>query len=393
MNKVTDITISQNSVVSLHSQLHNQLRQLILSGRWEIGSRIPSESTFTRALKISRSTVRLALQQAEIEGLIERFPGRGTFVASQTKGRDRRLIAFVTHLFDSESLLLMLKGAENAARMRGYQLILNQVENHQDEIETLHRLNSEPIAGILIWPDANASTPNAANEQHYRQITLPVVTIDRFIHGMECDCVTSDHYGGALAVMHHLLGLGHERIVFLTHYLQDLLAVKERYRAYCDALLAHGLQPLQPWLVGQPGNEISASYALRASVGENSAELQQIKNYMLTAQPAPTAIFALNDYIAIIASRAMKLLNYPIPDAISIVGFDDIDLAAHLDVPLTTVAQNPFAVGERAARRLFDRLEGHSDPVVCECLPTELRVRYSTAAPAGIARKEVVAVE
>src|SRR5258707_15373155 len=104
LNKVTDITISQNSVISLHVQLHNQLRQLILSGRWPHAVRIPSESQLAEHLKVSRSTVRLALQQAEIEGLIERIAGRGTFVAYvPTKGRKSHLIAFVTCGFDAEN--------------------------------------------------------------------------------------------------------------------------------------------------------------------------------------------------------------------------------------------------------------------------------------------------
>ena len=76
MNKVTDISLAEDSFISLHVQLHNQLRQLIHSGRWPNASRIPSENEFTSHLNISRSTVRLALQQAELEGLIERIAGR-----------------------------------------------------------------------------------------------------------------------------------------------------------------------------------------------------------------------------------------------------------------------------------------------------------------------------
>src|SRR5687768_15595665 len=129
MNKVTDVAISVNSVISLHVQLHNQLRQLILSGRWPYASRIPSESQFAEHLTISRSTIRLALQQAEIEGLIERIAGRGTFVAYQpSKERANRLIAFVTCGFDGVSDLLMLSGAENEVKAHGYQIIFSNVQ-------------------------------------------------------------------------------------------------------------------------------------------------------------------------------------------------------------------------------------------------------------------------
>lgn len=385
MNKVTDISITQDSFVSLHIQLHNQLRHLILSGRWAAGSRLPSESTFADALHISRSTVRLALQQAEIEGLIERFAGRGSFVAHQAKpAHERRLIAFVTHRFDSDTLLLILKGAEHEARVRGYQIILNTVQNQQEEIEVLQRLKSDSVVGILIWPDAAASKPLAQNTLHYSAANLPIVVIDRQIHGIDCDFVTSDHYGGVKLLMEHLIGLGHERIVFLSHQQSHLFSVKERYRAYCDVLAQHGLTPADPWMIGQPHSEVGATDALRSSVGVKSAALEQIHQYMVTASVCPTAIVALHDYLAIMAMRAMKLSNMAVPSAISITGFDDIDLAAHLEVPLTTVAQDHFAIGKQAARRLFDRLEGLAGASVCDVIPTELRIRHSTASPTSL---------
>lgn len=102
MNKVTDILLAEDSFISLHAQLHNQLRQLIHSGRWPNASRIPSENELTSHLNISRSTVRLALQQTELEGLIERIAGRGTFVSFIPKNdHQSRLIAFVTGGIDA----------------------------------------------------------------------------------------------------------------------------------------------------------------------------------------------------------------------------------------------------------------------------------------------------
>src|SRR5262249_10135725 len=110
-------------------------------------------------------------------------------------------------------------------------------------------------------------------------------------------------------------------------------------------------------------------------------ELQQIRNYVLNVRPRPTAIFALNDYLAVLAIRAMKTLDIRIPEGMSIAGFDDSDLAVHLEVPLTTVAQDPFAIGKRAAQLLINRLEGYSGPTRCESIPTHLRVRGSTSVP------------
>jgi len=382
MNKANDIFLSHDSVISLHVQLHSQLRQLILSGQWQSGSRIPSESELTAYLKVSRSTVRLALQTAEIEGLIERTAGRGTFVAYlSSKERENRLIAFVTYGFDTESHLLMLKGAENELKANGYQVILSYVQSHQEELDILQRLQSGYVAGVLLWPYAEASRPQPPNAFSYRQIRLPMVLMDRQIYGLECDLVTSDNYGGGRALMEHFVSLGHRNIVFLTHYETELVTVEERYRAYCDVMQAAGLTPARPWYIGQRGHEIGATDAFRSSHDFNSPELQQIKDYLLTAEPRPTAIFALNDYLAVLAARTMKLLDLRIPEALSIAGFDDIDLAAHLEVPLTTVAQDMFVIGKRAAQLLLERLGGQGGPPKCEIIPTELRVRSSTAVP------------
>ena len=385
MNKVSDIVLSHNSVVSLHVQLHSQLRQLILSGRWQSGSRIPSENELTAHLKVSRSTVRLALQTADIEGLIERTAGRGTFVAYlPSHALENRLIAFVTYGFDAESHLLMLKGAENELKAHGYQIILSNVQSHHEELDILQRLKAEYVAGVLLWPYAEASRPQPPSAFSYQQIRLPMVLMDRKIYGMECDCVTSDNYSGGRALMEHLINLGHQNIVFLTHHETELFTVVERYRAYRDVMREAGLTPVEPWYIGRPGHEIGASDTFRSSHDLNSLEIQQIKEYLFTAQPRPSAIFALNDYLAVLATRTLKLLGLRVPDAMSIGGFDDIELAAHLEVPLTTVAQDMLLIGKHAAQVLLDRLGGYSGPSECELIPTELRIRSSTAVPVRV---------
>ncbi|MHB8625872.1 MAG: GntR family transcriptional regulator [Aggregatilineales bacterium] len=382
MNKVTDVVVSQNSVVSLHVQLHNQLRQLILSGHWPNATRIPSESQFAEHLSLSRGTVRLALQQAEVEGLIERMAGRGAFVAYvPTKEREDRVIAFVTGDFDSENQLLALSGAESEAKARGYQIVFSQAKSRQEEIDILKGLQ-EKDAGVVLWP--NGSDLQQQNGSDYQQIRTPIVLLDRKIYGFDCDCVTSDNYGGAQALMRHLIELGHQHIVALSHYEIGLSSVADRYRAYRDVLQEAGLIPIEPWIIGQPGKELGVRYTLRSSVDSKSLELQRIKEYMLNAQPRPTAIFAMNDLLAILAMRTMKLLGLRIPDVISIAGFDDTDMAAHLDVPLTTVAQDPFTIGKRAAEILIDRIEGYAGPAHPNVIPTQLRIRSSTSVPVRV---------
>jgi GntR family transcriptional regulator of arabinose operon len=380
MNHVTDVEIQLNSVVSLHSQLHNQLRQLILLGRWPHGSRLPSETQFAQHLSLSRSTVRLALQQAEIEGLIERSAGRGTFVAYMaSKERKNRLITFVTYEFDTENHLLILNGAESEVKARGYQIVFSKAKNHQDDATTLKNFQESDTAGIMMWP--NALNSRQQNTVDFQEVHLPIVLMDRNIHGFDCDFVTSDNYGGAQALMQHLVELGHRNVVFLSHHELELSSVMDRYRAYRDVLQETGQTPLEPWLISQAGKEPSARELLQSSIDSLSSDIQTIKEYMRTVRPAPTAIFAVNDYVAVLAVRAMKALGLPIPNAVSIAGFDGTDLAMQLEVPLTTVAQDPFTIGKRAAELLINRIEGYSGPTHHEIIPTQLHIRSSTSVP------------
>ncbi len=380
MNKVTDISLIDDSFVSLHAQLHNQLWQLIHSGRWPNASRIPSENELTSHLNISRSTIRLALQQAEIEGLIERIAGRGTFVAyTPQKAHHSRLIAFVTGGIDAENHLLMLNGAEQEVRARGYQIVFSNAKNQEEELHILETVEQNNIGGVLLWANAQSTQSRQSNIAKYRQVRVPVVLMDRKISGFDCDFVTSDNYSGARALMQHFISLGHRHIVFLSHDMVEIFPVMERYRAYCETLEEAGLPTIEPWLIGQHGIEISAKYAIRSSIDKKSLEIQQIRDYLLNIQPRPTAFFALNDWIAVFAVQAMKQLGLKVPDDISIAGFDDIELAAHLDPPLTTVAQDPFAMGKRAAQVLFDRIDTKRENNKLEVIPTELRIRSSTA--------------
>jgi DNA-binding LacI/PurR family transcriptional regulator len=380
MNKITDIEISPESVVSLHAQLHNQLRQVILSGRWPHGSRIPSETELAEHLKLSRSTVRLALQRAEIEGLIERTAGRGTFVAyTPSKERKNRLIAFVTCDFDAENHLLILSGAESEVKARGYQIVFSKARNRQEEAEILKTLQEDETAGVLLW--ANSVHSHQESEPGIRQLRLPIVLVDRKVYGFDCDFVTSDNYGGAQALMRHFIELGHRHIVFLCHHEMQVSTVIERYRAYRDVMQEAGETSHEPWLIGPAGKELGVRSVLRSAADSRSAEVQTIKEYMLRAQPRPTGIFAVNDYVAVVGLRAMKALGLHIPNDVSIAGFDGTDLAAQLEVPLTTVAQDPFTIGKRGAQILIDRIEGYLGPSNYEVIPTQLHVRSSTSVP------------
>jgi GntR family transcriptional regulator of arabinose operon len=377
------IQIDREGAVPLHVQLLNQLRQLILSGRWIPDTRIPSELELQGQLNISRGTVRQALRNAEAEGLIIRVPGKGTFVAPSPHGTSSsNLIGYVTDNCLDPMQSQVLTGAQGVITACGFRTIFGYSNgNLQEENQLLEQLVDEiGVAGVIIWP-VPREEPSGRLLQLGQQGVTPLVAVDRTVEGLSCDFVSSENYAGAYAAVKHLVELGHRRIVFLSHPVMYLTTVAERWRGYQDAMRACGLAPRDPWLVGSPGRETSVRAVVEDGVDAYSRDVAEIAQY-IKSTPRPTAIFAINDAMTIQALKAAKLLGLGVPEDLSLVGFDDDSVInTVLDLPLTAVAQDVLGLGERAAELLIERVQGYSGSARKELLPTELRVRASTASP------------
>ena len=376
------ISVNPESAVPLHVQLLDQIRHLILSGEWATGSRLPSEANLGRELQISRGTIRQTLQNAEVEGLIERVPSKGTFVA-QNPARETppRLIGFITSDFLSDHQRQLLRGAEHLARSRGYGVLFSSSsQDLQTENQLLDQMVADQVSGILIWP-IYEDAPSRRLFELGRRCEPPMVLMDRTLPGLVCDSVASDNYGGAYAATKHLIELGHHRIVFLTRPLLELSTIADRLRGYRDALLEAGYAPQDPWCIEPSPEESGEQYALHQySSAGTSKEMLAIAKRLQEPQP-PTALFAMNDLSALLALKATDSAGLVVPHDLSIVGFDDMDFVTFLPLPLTSVAQDTFALGKRAAEILIERIEGYEGPPRAELLSTQLRVRATTASP------------
>ncbi len=382
MNILVNLEISHQSITPLHTQLQQQIRKLILSGNYPAGSRLPSENQLQQHLSVSRNTVRQALNSIETEGLIERIPGRGTFVAELQKpalrmNDNRYTIHFATHDFENTCQRLLLAGAESVAKARGYRVVFyNSKHSPTEEQRLIDQIRQEPTGGLLMWstlhPDIVPSLTKSVNEK-----TFASVMMDRSLDSLQCDFVTCDNYGGAQAMVQHLIDIGHQKIAFLTHPFVELLPVAERLRAYRETMALNNLEPLEVWQFGPRYYEMRASDFHHAYDNPGSSAIQAVSRYLKSRQV--TAIFAIHDYMALLAMKSAQLLGMSVPDDISIAGFDDADIAPHLATPLTTVHQDTRAIGQRAANLLIDRMEGYEGPRRWEYIPTTLSMRASTS--------------
>jgi GntR family transcriptional regulator of arabinose operon len=354
--------------LSLSLQIHARLQQRILQGEWASGAMLPSENELCSEYNVSRGTLRLALAELEKEGLIRRKRGRGTFVdrlphtepASRLSGRS---ISFIVPYVRDSFVPTILLGLESVARANGFVVLFNHVENSpQKQEEALRLAQQQGVAGIVLYP-VN-STDAGPVLRDLVQNNLPLVLVDRYLRGLATDYVTCDNFGGGLTATQHLLQLGHQRVAFLS-WRDAAVTMEQRRAGYRQALLEAGLalDPALEWEVeGYPDIDIAALTDL------------------LKKNPRPEALFAANDQLALAVQRAARSLRLSIPVDLALVGFDNLDIAAQLDVPLTTIAQPAFDIGKAAGEQVIGKISGHSDRVERTILPVKLVVRQSCGA-------------
>lgn len=176
------------------------------------------------------------------------------------------------------------------------------------------------------------------------------------------DWVFTDIRGGAQALMAHLLDLGHRRIGFIAGAARPQLS-QTREDVYRESVLAAGL-PMDEDLIRHCGHAIANGYIET--------------NALLDLPDPPTAIWTINDLLAIPAMRAIHERGLCIPDDVALAGFDDIVFSQQLYPPLTTVRMPAVEAGRRAAEMVFKRIEDPQCQPMHVILETELVIRGST---------------
>jgi GntR family transcriptional regulator of arabinose operon len=366
--------IHKDSPIPLHEQLLNELRRAILSGELEPGRRIPSEPELFESLKISRTTIRQAWDAAVREGLLYRVQGKGTFVAQYANARTAQQIGFLIPDFRSTFDSQLLSGAEHYLRERGCRVVFAHTERDiQEENRLLSEMWGEGVAGFLLWPAISDREPRFLAQQKF----VPTVFMDRPIPGLEYPCIAAEHYRGACMAVEHLLQLGHREIAFVSRPHLQLWPIAERLHGYEETMRAAGLTPYPSVLVGTE-QELSPRYAQQSYAQARGDEISQLCD-LLSRKERPTALFAMNDLMALQVLRAATLAGLHVPDDLSLVGFDDMEIVSHIDPPLTTVAQDPFSIGSEAARCLLDMINRGRRWSQLISLPVQLIVRQSTA--------------
>jgi len=264
----------------------------------------------------------------------------------------------------------VVRGAEDVAFSNGFRLILCNTDNdHSKELLHLKELRTYLPAGLIVIPSNFSDL--AAQVEAYCRAGTGVVCIDRLPKNWGGDSVTTDNEKGAYNATRYLLQLGHTRLAMISGPLH-LTNANDRLAGFRRALREAKLR-------------LAPEYTQETTFDKQGGHSKAL--VLLRLIPRPTAIFAGNDMIALGALMAIRELGLGCPEDVSLIGFDDLDLAEATNPALTSVSQSGYQLGTAAASILVDRIRGNSGPIKHVVLQTQLKLRDSVAPPTEQPRK------
>jgi LacI family transcriptional regulator len=251
----------------------------------------------------------------------------------------------------------VLRGIEEVATANDYIVMSGSTDGDQTrENQLVEAFVSRRVDGLVVVPEgaSQATTLRAEAERG-----TPVVFVDLEPSELFGDLVRSDHFAGSVTATEHLIRHGHRDIAFFGDY-PEISSSRQRRSGYEEALRRAGIDAVDERIVQD---------RLRP---EDWRTL--IRSY-LERPGRPTAIFSAQNFVSIGCAQALHDLD--LQDEIAQVGFDDVELGDVVKPGITTVPQQPLALGRRAAETLFARIDGDRGPVSREIIRNEIVERGS----------------
>jgi len=371
--------------IPMYTQIRDYILDNINENIWKPDDRLPSENELAAQFNVSRITVKNALSELTEKGLIYRVQGKGSFVSSSSQGEpqlyeseynheDKPLIAFLMPRLSNMFTARMLNGIEEYLTSHGYSMIFSKTHDSQErEKEVIKQMMRMNVKGIIIFP-VEGQTYN----EDILRLTIsqfPIVLLDRYLRGIDTNCVYSDNTEGAFRAVKHLLELGHKRIGLLSTLSQGTTSIEDRILGYDRALAEFRLSVDQSLKLEHFQNN-----KMNAVLNTNHVDSdykQEIKEF-IQSNPDMTAVFSINSSIGYTFMEAVKELNIRIPEDLSFISYDyDPHPMAYLSP--TYVDQNEYQLGKEAAALLLSVIANPKQERQKVMLTPELVLMDSTA--------------
>lgn len=302
--------------------------------------------------------------RARIEDLLRRhrYVRRGTVPEGRRRARVR-LLDLVINEIDSQWSIEIIRGVEEAAKQGRSGLVVSAVHGREDDMRRwLDNVQVRRSDGAVLVVTELA----AKLRGELRTLDVPLVLVDPVGEpDHEIPSIGVTNWTGAREATEHLLSLGHRRIGLLGGP-AEVLCSRARADGYRAALTRAGV-PLRP------------EFERHGEFHHESGYVQT--NALLNLDDPPTALFACSDEQALGAYTALHRRGLRVPDDVSVVGFDDLPLAAWVTPSLTTVRQPLAEMAGRATRDLLRRIAGEPQQSLHVEMATTLVLRESTGSP------------
>jgi DNA-binding LacI/PurR family transcriptional regulator len=277
----------------------------------------------------SEKTRQKVLKAAEMYGYVPNEIARG--LSSNSTGSIGLIIKDITNPFYNH----ITKGVQEVAEEHGHTVFLcSSGESHQAEINHIQAMVRKRVDGLIIAP-----LLEEVSFEHFfalKQKSVPFVLLGK-IQGLACDSVEFDDYGGGRQAIEHLVESGHTRIGFVRG-LPTSRASKLRFEAYVDTMKERGI-PIDDRFIFDEAKGLADGMAAGIRLAES--------------EDRPTAVICFDDVIAIGLIKSFTACGLQVPEHMSVVGFDDIEMTTF---PLTSVSIPTYEGGKTLARKLFQRI-------------------------------------
>jgi LacI family transcriptional regulator len=339
-------------------------------------SKRPTINDVARQAGVSKATVSAVLNDSgsvrsttrdRVLGVIEQLNYRPSGMAGRARSRTGKSIGLVIKEIDNPYYAEVTSGARKQASESGYTLLVTSSEGEYDaERKAIELLQAKDVDGLIITPVLDDET-DLSHLFELKRRNFPFVLLEA-IRGVQASLVDIDNVKASRRTVEYLIGQGHTRIIhfagapYSMHTLERVDGVRH---AYSESQLVFADEAIVP-----AGAHLEDGYR---------AGLEYFRDR--PAEDRPTAVTCYNDLIALGLCRALSELGIRVPEDVSVVGYDDIQLLGYMPVPLTSVHVPKFRMGEIATQMLIRHLESKEAlPPQKVFLEAELIVRRSTRA-------------
>lgn len=324
------------------------------------------------AAGVSKSTVSLVLQGSEavrastrerVNNAIRDFGYVYNRGAANLRLAHSNVVGMIINDLTNPFYAELAVGIDRGLQAAGHlSFIANTAENPVRQAEVIKRMREQGVAGIIV--SAARGTPDDAFDG-LKSAGVPVVLAMRGLSSRHIPLVGPDNRRGARLAVERLIGLGHRRIAFLGGYVDSTVRAM-RLAGFHDALTEAGIDPR------------SAADAATAPTREGGALALDLA---LARRDPPTAALCFNDIVAFGVCLGLRRRGIRPGGGFAVIGFDDVEEAAHADPPLTTVAVDVMGLGERAAQAVLTAIATGRHRAEDHVGAVQLAVRESCGGP------------